>query len=181
MIDIDKMDDRTYRLWFGVHRSVRYHEHRREFYERWHRWTIMLCALGSSIASGLYFLSVELMWVAVTLTVIVAASSLLDWGAQAGRSALDHAELQRRFSMLEQEFASGKTLTDSEYSRLTCARLEIERAEPSTLRLLDTVCHFEVLKALGDERDFPYFPWLRRLLLYLSSQKEYSRRLESSH
>ena len=79
--------------------------------------------------------------------------------------------------MLEQAFAHERSLDDGEYETLTRRRLEIESSEPAVLRLLDAMCHFEVLRSLGDVKRHPRVPWLRRALSQWLSQTDYALRL----
>ena len=45
------------------------------------------------------------------------------------------------------------------------------------LRLLDAMCHFEVLRSIGDVERRPRVPWLRRALSQWLSQTDYAPRL----
>ena len=179
VIDIDKVDDRTYVLLFGVSRSVRYHNYRRRFYELWNSITVTISVLGGSAATATVLaITGDAPLAVAALTALVALMSALDLAVSTVRKANHHAELARRFISLEKEFSHGKSLSDEQYERLTNERLEIEAAEPPPLRLLDKMCHYELLKALGDKRKPPLIPWWRRFLAHSFSQTQYMLKLD---
>ena len=176
MVPTDHLDDRTYDLLFGISRSVRYHNHRRRFYEVWNSLTVTVSVVGGS-GAVLAFLGGPHSEVAAALAALVALAGALDLCVGTARCANQHADLARRFIGLEQRFSHGRSLTDAEHEELTRSRLEVEATEPPPLRLLDAICHYELLRALGDERQPPRIPWHRRVLANWFSQLEYMQRL----
>ena len=178
MIDVDKVDDRTYVLLFGVSRSVRYHNYRRRFYELWNSITVTVSVLSGSAATAALLALTDKSLAVAALTALIALVSALDLAVSTVRKANHHAELARRFIGLEKEFSHGESLTDEQYEQLTRERLEIEATEPPPLRLLDAMCHYELMKALGDEREPPDIPLWRRLLAHCMSQSHYMLSLD---
>lgn len=172
----DHLDERTFDLLFGIRRSVRYHSHRRRFYEIWNAVTVTVGAIGGSSAATLFLgdLSGDAGWIPGALAGIVAIFSAFDLAVGTGRRADRHGDLARQFIGLEQRFAHGHDLDDKQHEELTRARLQIEAAEPTVLRLLDAMCHYELMRSLGDNQPFPRVPWWRRVLAHCLSQTDYA-------
>ncbi len=177
MIEINNIDDRTYDLLFSINRSHRYHTHRRRFYELWNSWTITLSTIGGSVAFAGALAHAPYTLAAVSAG-LVAVTSAIDLGFGTARAANTHAELAREFITLEQSFSHGKSLDDDEYERVVNKRLSIEMKEPPVLRLLDVICHYELLRALGEEKKPPKIPWRRRVLANWLSQLAYTQHLQ---
>ena len=172
---MDDLDNRTYDLLFAVRRSVRYHDRRRRFYEIWNTVTVAGAAVGGS--SAITALMADSAMISAVASASVALLGALDLAVGTARRADRHGDLARQFVVLEQAFAHGRSLDDGEYETLTRRRLEIESSEPTVLRLLDAMCHFEVLRSLGDVKRHPRVPWLRRALSQWLSQTDYALRL----
>ena len=84
--------------------------------------------------------------------------------ALTSKAARLHSDLARRFIELEKEFLPEKATTRAELDRLEAARLTIEADEPPILRILDSVCHNELLRAMGYEDEvFLKIFWFQRL------------------
>lgn len=178
MVDTAKLDDRTYGLLFGVRRSVRYHNHRRRFYEVWNTSTVAIATVGGSGAVIGFFGPHS--WISAALACLVALVGAIDLAVGTSRCANLHTDLARRFIDLEQHFSHGRNLSDDEHAELTRARLQIEAGEPPTLRLLDEICHHELLRALGDKREPPSIPLWRRLMANWLVQLNYVQTLPRS-
>ena len=173
----DQLDDNTYDLLFGIRRSVRYHMHRRRFYELWNTITVVVAVVGGSASVAAFLSSWGMPWIAPAVSAFVAFVAACDLAVGTGRRADRHGDLARQFIGLEQSFAHGRSLDETEYEELTKARLQIEASEPPILRLLDALCHFELLRALGDATKHPYIPLYRRVLANWFSQTSYALRL----
>lgn len=147
--------DESYRaLLFGIRRSVRYHARRRGFYERFHSvvvFTALLFGSATIAAFGAALGSDEWpKWVAFLPASVATALAAADWTMGSIRKASEHAVLVRRFTELERKLvpapgAGSETLV----SEVTGERLDIEAEEPPVLRVLDTICHNELLRAMG--------------------------------
>lgn len=179
----DHLDDRTYDLLFGIRRSVRYHNHRRQFFERWNSLTATVAAVfGSSAALAWLTGAPEGWgWVPAVAAAIVGALGAVDLAVGTARRAYTHGDLARCFIHLEQMFSHGGNLDDQTFKVVTQKRLEIEASEPPILRLLDVLCHFELLRALGEAIEHPKIPRRRRILAHWLSQAYYARSLYPSH
>ena len=167
----ENLDDRTYDLLFAVRRSVRYHERRRRFYEAWNTATVAGGVLGGS-AAAVAFLASWGEWSA-GIAAGVAALSAFDLAVGTARRADRHGDLMRQFIALERRFAHGVSLKDKEYREAVRERLAIESSEPPVLRLLDVLCHYEVLRSVGGDPP-PRMPWWRRKLANWLSQTDFA-------
>ena len=174
----DHLDDRTYDLLFGIRRSVRYHDRRRRFYESWNTFTVFVATVGSSAAVAAFLAAAAPPWLAAIAAAVVAVTAAADLAVGTARRADRHGDLARQFFTLERRFVHDKNLTNDEYAEIVDERLRIEATEPPTLRLLDALCHFEVLRSLGhDPSLMPRVPWVRRIAAQGFSQAEFAVRL----
>lgn len=172
------LNDKTYELLFAVRRSVRYHDRRRRFYEIWNTITVAVAVIGGSSAAATVV--ADSTTVSVVLSALVAIVAALDLAVGTARRADRHGDFARQFIALEQAFAHGRDLEDDEYETLVRRRLAIEASEPPVLRLLDAMCHYEVLRSLGDAARHPRIPWVRRVMSQLFSQASYALSLGES-
>lgn len=175
---IEKLDNDNYNLLFSIRRSVRYHIHRRRFYEAWNRITILVALIGgsSSVVTTIGSYGPEYMRLLLPIVVSIVAAFDLAVGSTT-KLAGNHGELAQRFIELEKVYSKGKNLTESEFEDAVNQRLRIEASEPTPLRLLDAMCHYEILKSYGDKKDHPKIPWYRRIMVHLLSQTTYARSL----
>ena len=143
-------------LLFGVRRSVRYNARRQRFFQVCHK-TVMLFALlaGSAtiVAFGVTFSADWPLWVKLLPAGLVSVFSAVDliWGFS--DRASQHADLVRQFTALEQQLVAAQGNPSADLiSDVTDKRLAIETTEPPVLQVLDTLCHNELLRAMG-------YPW----------------------
>lgn len=157
-----------HRLLFGVKRSVRYHAKRRQFFERCHR----LIKIFALIAGSAAFVSVvkDNKLLAVTCTLITTFFSALDMIIKFSENARIHTELAQEFVDLQQMIVAvdeAKSAVELQVilRGLMASRLKIETKEPPILRVLDTLCHNELLRAEGyDTKDYVQVNWYQRLM-----------------
>lgn len=147
-------------LLFGIRRSVRYHSRRQAFYESADRWiSFVLFILGSgSVALALQGHSGLLL----TAGILIALISGVKLVPAVGQNASRHALLVGDFTRIERRLV-GNTSDDAVRSA-TLERLEIEATEPPVLRVLDVICHNELLRAMGydDPRERVKVSWFQR-------------------
>ena len=132
-------------LLFGIRRSIRYHSRRQAFYESTDRWTsFVLLILGSgSVALTLQGHS-SLLLAAGTLVALISGLKLV---FAVGQKASRHALLVRDFTRIERKLVADTSAEAVKSAGLE--RLEIEATEPPVLRVLDVICHNELLRAMG--------------------------------
>ena len=134
-----------YSLVFGIRRSIRYHSRRQAFYECADRWTSrVLVILGTgSVALALQGQSSLLLAAGILVALVSGLQLVLAVGQKASR----HALLAKDFTRIERRLVAD---TSAEAVKAaTIERLEIEATEPPILRVLDVICHNELLRAMG--------------------------------
>ena len=134
-----------YSLLFGIRRSIRYHSRRQAFYESADRWTsLVLVILGTgSVALALQGQSSLLLAAGILVALVSGLQLVLAVGQKASR----HALLAKDFTRIERRLVVD---TSAEAVKAaTIERLEIEATEPPVLRVLDVICHNELLRAMG--------------------------------
>lgn len=142
-------------LLFDVRRSVRYHDKREGVFLNVRNtvdFTVFL--LGSTAA--LLFTETFGSGVPIKIKVLVPLVAVIGTGItlvlQVGAKAILHNSLKRRFIALERKLiACGQSAKKKELKRLQMERLAIESDEPPTLRVLDTICHNELIYSMGSE------------------------------
>ena len=137
-------------LLFGVRRSVRYHRRRERFFDRMHHLGAFAAALtGSATIAALLAGHPTLVTVAAAVTALAGAGEMVFGLA---RKARRHNNLAREWIALERDVVrAGEELPESRLRELEAARLDIEACEPPVLRVLDAMCHDELVTALGIE------------------------------
>ena len=148
-------------LLFGVRRSIRYHSKRQAFYERLDRlsdFTLLLLGSGTVV---LVLQAYPKLAVAAGFCVafISGLRHVYSYGAKAGL----HARFVRDFTQLERRLCTDAS--DETVASVRQERLDLEAAEPPVMRVLDTICHNDLLVAMGlDSQDQRvHLPWYIRL------------------
>lgn len=120
------------------------------------------------------------LWAPMTITALVGVLSILDLAAGTARRVSAYADLGRRLIRLKESFVGGD-LGEDELAVATQKRLMIESSEPPRLRLLDALCHFEVLSDDGVKVQQPAVPWHRYIVLHFLSQPQYAQKVRQSY
>ena len=150
------MVDTTSAAWsllFGVRRSVRYHMRRQRFFDRLDRAAALasLMAGSSTVVALLASVGEGLVLAAAAATAAAGACAAV---FMPGRRARQHNDLAREFIGLERDLVgTAGDLTPERLAELTDRRLAIEAGEPPILRVLDALCHNELLTAVGGSDD----------------------------
>ena len=171
----DNLERQVHDLLFGVRRSSRYHMHRRQFFESCNTLTVILSLIGGSGAFIMFFVPIW-PWLQPVMAGLVSLAAAVNLAIGTVRRADHHGQLARQFIELEMQFAE-RDLDKKAIDELTKARLHIEMEEPPIKRLLDALCHFELLVALGYETKNPSVPLWRRAMMHVVSQASYARKL----
>ena len=153
--DIDVSQDG---LLFDVRRSVRYHDRRQGFFLLLRNVAdFCVFVLGSTTV---LFLAEAIGegWPMLPKLVIPLVATLITGVAlvfQVGPKAAHHESLKRRFNVLEQRLIKHRhSLSEELLRELQQERLIIEADEPPVLRVLDTLCHNELVWAMNlDEKE----------------------------
>jgi hypothetical protein len=136
-------------LFFGVKRSVRYHLHRRKFFERW-----KLIANFLVIASGGTVITVtssgdvnKSAWL-IGSGIVVAIVGTLDLVIGFSDKVRDQRDFVKAFSDLEAEMTED-SVTKTRLVEFTNKRLKLEVDEPPIMHVLNKFCHNELVIAMG--------------------------------
>lgn len=142
------LDHVKYQLLFDVRRSIRYHDRRRMFYERLHHITGFVTILMAG--SVLFDLgeNVNRTWWLVTLSIFAAILAATDMVIGYSRRASLHTTLRGKFADLEIDMLAG-SIEDDAWQEHYRKRLIIEKDEPAVYKVLDLLCHNELLLADG--------------------------------
>jgi hypothetical protein len=165
--ELSKSDRRElHNLLFGVRRSIRYHNHRRRFFDGLDKFTKILAAVAGSAAVATALGNHKT--VTVVLAAIIALFSSIDLIIGAGPAARLHADLTKRFAELEATIVRLGSPTPEKIRELVADRLMIEADEPPILRVLDSVVYNELCKALGfDDCEMVKIGWFQSLMSQL--------------
>jgi hypothetical protein len=158
-------------LLFGVRRSIRYHQRRRQYFDRLRKLIHILTVFsGVGTVTTLVGKSGEI--TTLIFASVVSLLSIIDLVIGTAEAARLHADLARRFVELERKMALvGDSPTEQQVREFTAERLTIEIEEPPILKVLDCMCHNELLKALGYGQEYnvkltfwqkklaPFFDW----------------------
>lgn len=163
--ELKNLDDDSYGLLFDVRRSVRYHDKRAAFFERVHRLTNALAILLSG--SVLFDLARpgDTPWWMSSLAVTAALLSAADMVMGLNKYGELHRSLQRRFAELERRMIIGSA-QGACWVEYHSERLSIEMDEPTPYKMLDTLCHNELLRVQGFKRgseNYVSIGWWQRL------------------
>lgn len=155
----DKIDD----LLFGVRRSIRYHNRRRSFYDKFNSTTNALALImGSATVYGV--LQDNPSWIAIFAPAIVTIFSSINLVIGSNRQARVHHDLSKRFIELEKKMSDHLQHTEEKLAEWTSERLDIESEEPPVLRVLDCICHNELVRAMGyGPEHLAEISWYQRL------------------
>ena len=144
-------------LLFDVRRSVRYHDRRQRFYQNVQNFAVfvvLLFSMATVATFGTVIGQVLPVWVKLLPAVLTSVLMGLTLVYRIGEKAWLHADLKRRFIELEQHLEqSHATCNGQLIPEVTKKRLEIETTEPPVLRVLDVLCHNELMRAMGYPRE----------------------------
>lgn len=146
-------------LLFDVRRSIRYHSRRQAFFETVDRlFTFALLFLGSGAALSI----LQDHKAGLAVACISGLKLVFALGVKANR----HAQFVKDFTRLEKRLYGDESAET--VAAVTRDRLDIEAAEPPVKRVLDIICHNELLVAMGYEgetlqRERVPLTWFQRL------------------
>ena len=148
----ERLEDEWHELLFGVRRSIRYHARRRMFFDRCRQFT---SAIGVIFGSATFFTLLNKMdpLYPTLSAALVTVFSTIDLVVGTAVAARRHDDLCRRFIELERQMELAERPIDVQaLAKFKAQRLEIEADEPPVHRVLDLMCHNELLHAMGYER-----------------------------
>lgn len=135
-------------LLFGVRRSIRYHNRRRSFYDRFNlSANAVSLIMGSATVYGT--LAEKAHEVAIIAAMFVTIFSAINLVVGSSRQARLHHDLCKRFITLEKNITSCADKNDKNLTEFVTERLDIEAEEPPVLHVLNSICHNELARAMG--------------------------------
>lgn len=164
-------DCNAYPLQFSVRKSIAYHARRRAWFDALHLWTMLIATLSATSA----FVSIVEGYpeIAKCLSLMVAAISLMDIIFKWPEKARDHDILYRRFHELLQGIIhelgknenEGYTLSSQRLAKFQNQKLMIEDDEPTSIDVLNVMCHNIQAQAEGHAESEMYrIKWYQRLM-----------------
>ena len=162
-------------LIFGVRRSIRYHVRRRAFFEFLNTLSTAAALIFGSATIATLIGNLGNGWT-FGVAAVVTVTSAINLVVGSTRRAQLHWDLARKFLSLEKDLVShGKGLTDEKLASLTACRLDIEAEEPPKLQVLDTLCHNELMRAMGyPKSEHVPVTWYQRWLANLMDVRAHS-------
>ena len=143
-------------LLFRVRRSIRYHSRRQRYFDRWHQ-LVLFFALVFSVMPVLVF-KTDLaksfpLWVPIVPPMLISFFGSLDLIIGFSQKARVHTDFIRQFTDLERQLVSPDGSKDATVALVHDKALELETTEPPVLRVLDTLCRNELMRAMGYPRE----------------------------
>ena len=136
---------------FAVCRSIRYHRHRERFFDQAHHvGTVITMIAGIATVTALIAdLPAEWAWTRLAAAALATIASIANLGFNPAAAARRHNRLAIDFIFLEKDLVhAGSAPLAKDLLKLQTRRLDIEAAEPPVLRVLDAICHDELITAL---------------------------------
>lgn len=173
------LEDEKYSFLFDVRRSIRYHHKRIRYYDKLHKISTLLAAFSGSATIITVLGKVGYFWI-ILFAAIVAVFSISDLVFGTNQKARLHEDLSRRFIELEKSIITAKSLSAKTIANFTAQRLDIEVNEPPPLKVLDSMCYNELLRAMGHDEDcFVKIRWYQRLLSNICDVSEHRIKVQS--
>lgn len=156
----DDLSGRWHALEFDIRRSIRYHERRRAFFSTANKLSQAASVLFGSAAVVSILKEWEPALIVSALVVTLLSTLNLVFGTVS--ASYTHAELGKRFVDLQRKVLTSEA-TEENYRKFVDERLMIERDEPPIKRVVDLMCHNEMVYAGGyDSSEFVAIPPYRR-------------------
>ena len=141
-----------FKLWFGIRRSVLYHDKRQAFCEKCDSWTDLgLLVMGSGVVALAIQHSYALELIIGIVGIAVALTSVLKLKLAFGRRAGAHKQLKLAFIDLQEDLEDADD--DEVIRKIRAKRANLEKSEPPVMQGLNIICHNELLVSIG--RDDP--------------------------
>ncbi|HTB62029.1 MAG TPA: hypothetical protein VK737_00460 [Opitutales bacterium] len=163
-------------LLLDVRRSIRYHNHRRRWFDGLNSTSKFLIIISGGTVLAFPDPSQKMGIAARVFWVISAFLGSLDLVTGFSAKGREHYDLAREFTQLEQEMVKvGEGASTDDYAHLYNRRLEIEAKEPPVKRVLDIYCHNELALSIGCEKtelyDIGFFKQLLCDIVDISPEK----------
>ncbi len=167
------LDDDYHDLTFSVRRSIRYHTHRRSFYDRFNLFVnAFALIMGSATVYGT--LKEHWQYLAIIAAMLVTIFSAINLVVGSSRQARLHHDLCKRFIDLEKKITACHDKNPDNLVLFISERLDIEAEEPPVLHVLNSICHNELAKAMGyGEEHYAKITALQRFFAHIIDIQEH--------
>ena len=153
-----KVKDEHYELSFDVERCIRYHIHRQQYFERWHKITMFCAVFFNPFSFASFTLEVSSdwpIWVKSSPCIIATILMVIDVLVGLSRRAWEHFDLIRQFTDLQRRLQFEKdNPTEQTLKEVRDALSVIWAKEPTPLRVLNALCYNEVSRLRGRDKDY---------------------------
>ncbi|MBF0462817.1 MAG: hypothetical protein HQL87_15685 [Magnetococcales bacterium] len=146
------LDVRWDGLGFDIRTSVRYHQRRVRFFDRWNATTNAVVLFSGS--SAVMTLLTEWLTQKAAIVVfggIVSVFALIDLVVGTARMARIHEVLYRQYIDLECQWTAIHEPTEIAFSDLESAKLRLEQGEPPPLITLVELCWNDTARSMGSD------------------------------
>ena len=136
---------------FAVHRSIRYHRHRERFFDQTHHVGAVITMIAgiATVTALIADLPAEWAWTRLAAAALAMIASIANLGFNPAAAARRHSSLAMDFIFLEKDLVHARSAPlAKDLLKLQTRRLDIKAAEPPVLRVLDAICHDELITAL---------------------------------
>ena len=177
----EKHDLERHELLFGIRRSVRYHTRRRLFFGRLHE-TIKLILLSLfSIFVTAALIGQDGKWLGIFAGMAFVFVLSVGYIVRPIKNTRNHTSLSKRFIELEKLVVVKPHPSPEEITQWTVHRLDIETSEPPILRVLDSLCHNDMLRSMGyPASDYLKISWYQRMLAQFFDCRDHTIRATSA-
>ena len=160
-----------HRALFRVRLSIRYHSRRQAHYDRCHRAVVFLALVMSSASVLLLTVHMggkQIEWVLYVFPALVSLVTSADLVVGFVQKARLHTDLLRQFTDLERKLVGPEGEKQGTIDAVLDTALLLEVGEPPVLQVLATLCHNELVKAMGFPKEEEIkVNWLQRMLAQL--------------
>lgn len=142
-------------LLMDVRRSIRYHDRRQGFYQaflNFYNFVVLVFGMATVATFGAAIGESLPAWVRLLPSMLASVAVAFSMAFRISDKAWLHQDLKRDFIKLEQRLELAPQRTPDVVSQIQADRLGIEAREPKVLRVLDTLCHNEILRSMGYDR-----------------------------
>ena len=143
-------------LLFDIRRSVRYHDRRQGFYQGVQNLALLLAFLFGTATVATFGAAIGKdlpVWVRLLPALATSMLTGIALVYRVAEKAWLHQDLKREFIGLEIRLElSRDEASDELIAHVQADRLAVEAREPKVLRVLDTLCYNDVMRATGSKK-----------------------------
>lgn len=166
-------------LLMDVQRSIRYHDRRKGYYQALlglSQFVILMFGMTTIATFGAEIGGDWPLWVRLLPSVMASTLVAVTLVYRVSDKAWLHHDLKHDFIRLEQRLERIRSShTPEEVSEIQADRLGIEAREPKVLRVLDTICHNEIMRAMGYEQtELVEIGFIQRLVAHVFDLREHT-------